>query len=312
MVAENLIPIPRYKALLSTVEQVQVGAFKVVQKEGGNSAKAVEGPLGRSVSTSHIILTREARLQVINPASEKLDCKRVSMTSRIITGDAFESSEVCSFCHLLFAFHITQQILCCSRDSLNICQGEGNMKKVFALSLLFASNIFAQNSFPTTSTVPNDNAAKMQNIASTNFTSDSMREYYGVVFKQLVQQAVRMAGVTNPDSKTPLEVPGVAVFASATSVRLAWYVNKTADSHVQSMSRIVPFSRIIAIDHADPVADAGINSNNSTNMLIIHYEGPSGVEFAFCPAGLELPPGESVKYLHDLIITKYLEWLARK
>ena len=47
MVAENLIPIPRYKALLSTVEQVQVGAFKVVQKEGGSPAEAVGGPLGR-------------------------------------------------------------------------------------------------------------------------------------------------------------------------------------------------------------------------------------------------------------------------
>lgn len=90
MVAENLIPIPRYKALLSTVERVQVDAFKVVQKEGGNSAKAAEGPLGRSVSTSHNNMTREARLQVINPASEKLDCKRVSMTSRIITVGEFK------------------------------------------------------------------------------------------------------------------------------------------------------------------------------------------------------------------------------
>ena len=47
MVAENLMSIPRHKALLSTVEQVLVGAFVVVQKEGGSSAEAVEEPLGR-------------------------------------------------------------------------------------------------------------------------------------------------------------------------------------------------------------------------------------------------------------------------
>jgi hypothetical protein len=47
MVAENLMPILRHKALLSTVGQVLVGAFMVVQKEGGSSAEAVEGPLGR-------------------------------------------------------------------------------------------------------------------------------------------------------------------------------------------------------------------------------------------------------------------------
>lgn len=47
MVAENLTTIPSRKALFSTVEQVLVGAFMVVQKEGGNSAKAVEYPLGR-------------------------------------------------------------------------------------------------------------------------------------------------------------------------------------------------------------------------------------------------------------------------